>query len=172
MPVSPCLRRRGLASNGCGSSTCLSLLAKFGVQVHRRMTGKQRRGRPWISQGVSHFIGDIVVWGQPFWKCAQHLPERLRTSARLCVRAVLAAAKAPLRLGRMPGMLLRQTHQPRAAEAGQKPLDQGPWTSQKVQGASPVQWYLTQPFCSCEQHQSFLESDQPCIQLENPASQS
>ena len=43
----------------------------------------------------------------------------------------------------------------------------------KAQGtSSSVQWYLTQPFCSCEQHQSFLESDHPCIQLENPASQS
>ena len=41
-----------------------------------------------------------------------------------------------------------------------------------VRGTCPVQWYLTQPLCSWLQHQSFLESDQPCIQLENPAAQS
>ena len=34
------------------------------------------------------------------------------------------------------------------------------------------QWYLRHPFFSCEQHQSFLESDHPCFQLENPARQS
>lgn len=34
------------------------------------------------------------------------------------------------------------------------------------------QWYLRHPFFSCEQHQSFLESDHPCFQLENPAWQS
>ena len=170
MPGSPCLRRRGLVSNGCGSCKCRSLLAKIrfgagatGLQAHH---WKTPQGRPWNSQGVSHFIGDIVVRGQPFWKCAQHLTVRLRASARVCASSVLAAAKAPLRLFRTPGSLLRQAHRPRAAEEGQKPLDQ------KVQGTSPVQWNLTQPFCSCEQHQSFLESDQPCIQLENPASQS
>lgn len=31
------------------------------------------------------------------------------------------------------------------------------------------QWNLTHPFCSLSQHQSFLESDHPCNQLEKPA---
>ena len=35
-----------------------------------------------------------------------------------------------------------------------------------------LQWNLTQPLLSLWQHQSFLESDQPCIQLEKPAPQS
>ena len=44
---------------------------------------------------------------------------------------------------------------------------------QSRQAAAPeVQWNFTQPLLCWWQHQSFLESDQPCIQLEKPAPQS
>ena len=109
---------------------------------------------PLISHRVSHLSGTAWSLGNPSGS-SRSTSAQTQGVSPVGVQGA-SKARAPLRLVPVPLVSLSKT---RAVEAAAT-------IEVAFRGASPVQWYLTQPLCSWLQHQSFLESDQPCIQLE------